>query len=106
MATTSSAAPSQSHLGGLRLGRRISGLARFGIEALFGTSRSSDRLLSIEERLVIEPKKTLFLVNCLGRRFLVGTAGSSICPMFEVRPFTEGCPDGSSSSTAFPDGGL
>jgi flagellar biogenesis protein FliO len=41
--------------------------------------------LRIEERLQFGPKKTLLLVSCHGRRFLVATAGETIAPLIEVR---------------------
>jgi len=67
-------------------GQRISTLSRSVLERLSLPARSSDRLLSIEDRITIGPKKTLMLVNCAGRRFLVATAGDAIVPMIEVRP--------------------
>jgi len=38
----------------------------------------------IEERLHLGPKKSLLLVNCHGRRFLVATAGETIASLIEV----------------------
>ena len=40
--------------------------------------------LRIEERLHLGPKKSLLLVNCHGRRFLVATAGETIASLIEV----------------------
>jgi len=82
------------YVAGLQVARRISGLTRLGLNKLLGTAQPSDCLLSIEERLTIGPKKTLVLVNCCGRRFLLAIADDAISPMIEVRSFVE---DGSRS---------
>jgi flagellar biogenesis protein FliO len=65
---------------------RIGGLLRRAIAGLSRAARASEQRLSIEERLVIGPKKTLMLVNCDGRRFLLATAGDMIAPMIELSP--------------------
>ncbi len=79
-------AGSPGYLAGRLFGQRISTLSRFVLERLSLPVKSADRLLSIEERLAIGPKKTLMLVNCAGRRFLVAAAGDAIAPIIEVRP--------------------
>ena len=61
---------------------------RFALERLLPEAQT-DRRLFIEERLVIGPKKTLILVNCVGRHFLLATAADVITPMGEVLPLTE-----------------
>jgi len=76
---------------GRLLAQRFSNLTRLAVGSLFGADQSQDRLLSIEERIGIGAKKSLILVNCAGRRFLIATAGEAIAAMVEVRP---PCEDG------------
>lgn len=40
--------------------------------------------LRIEEKLSLGPKKTLFLVNCRGKQFLVAAGADSVTQMVEV----------------------
>lgn len=42
------------------------------------------RVLAVEDRIVIGPKKALVVVRCHRQRFLVGTCGESIGPVIEV----------------------
>ena len=80
---------SSGFIAGLPAAQRIVRLMRLAFEKLSRTAHPPDRCLSIEERLVIGPKKTLMLVNCEGRRFLLAMAGDMITPMIEVRPLAE-----------------
>jgi hypothetical protein len=72
-------------LAGLLARRRIASLTRVILERLL-PAPSSDRRLSIEERIAIGPKQTLLLVNCIGRHFLMATAGNSVTSIIEVQP--------------------
>jgi flagellar biogenesis protein FliO len=45
---------------------------------------STERLLAVEDRVTLGPKKALLLVRCHGRRFLIATAGDTIGPIMEV----------------------
>ena len=83
-------AHSPGYLTGRPFVQKISTLGRFVLERLSLPVKSADHLLSVEERVAIGPKKTLMLVNCAGRRFLVATAGDAIAPMIEVRPLRNG----------------
>jgi flagellar biogenesis protein FliO len=47
-------------------------------------AHSAERVLAIEDRVVIGPKKSLVVVRCHGQRFLIATAGDSIGPVIEV----------------------
>jgi hypothetical protein len=78
-----------SRLFGHFRGESILSRVRNTFQAFLRTSETPERLISLEERLVIGPKKTLMLVNCAGRRFLFATAGDSITPFVEVRPRLE-----------------
>ncbi len=79
---------------------RIGGLLRRAIAGLSRAARASEQRLSIEERLVIGPKKTLMLVNCDGRRFLLATAGDMIAPMIELSPSDSNDADSTTTGTA------
>jgi flagellar biogenesis protein FliO len=47
-------------------------------------ANSQDRALSVEDRIAIGPKKSLILVRCHGRRFLVASAGDTLGPFIEI----------------------
>lgn len=61
--------------------RRLTGwiAARFARNAA-----SAERVLAVEERVAIGPKKSLIVVRCHGQRFLVGTTGDAIGPVIEI----------------------
>lgn len=46
----------------------------------------TERSLAVEERVAIGPKKSLILVRCHGRRFLVASAGDTVGPFVEIAP--------------------
>ena len=48
------------------------------------TARESG--LSVEGRVNLGPKKSLLLVHCHGRRYLIASAGDRIAPIVEVLP--------------------
>lgn len=50
----------------------------------FTASSAAERALVVEDRVSIGPKKSLIVVCCHGRRFLVATAGDSIGPILEI----------------------
>jgi hypothetical protein len=79
-------APSPAYQAGWPIVQRLSALARAAFERLVRNVQSSGRLLAIEERISIGPKKTLMLVSCAGRRFLVATASETVGPLIEVLP--------------------
>jgi len=85
-----------SYLAGLLVGRRLSHLGRTALGRLL--SPAPGHRLLIEERIAIGPKKTLMLVSCAGRHFLVATAGDFIAPLIEVRP-DGSCAGGTDAST-------
>jgi flagellar biogenesis protein FliO len=45
---------------------------------------TDERVLAVEARVAIGPKKSLVLVRCHGRRFLIASAGDTIGPVIEV----------------------
>jgi flagellar biogenesis protein FliO len=44
--------------------------------------------LSVEERLMVGGKKSILLIACRGRRFLLASSGDAITPLFEVLPLS------------------
>lgn len=64
-------------------------LVRLLAARLRRTGSHAESSLSIEERVVIGPKKMVMVVNCGGRRFLLATAGEMIAPLIEIQPFQE-----------------
>jgi hypothetical protein len=69
--------------------RKILNRVRSIFRVFLKAPEAPQRLMSIEERLVVGPKKSLMLVTCAGRRFLFATTDDSITAPIEVRPFTE-----------------
>jgi flagellar biogenesis protein FliO len=54
------------------------------LHRLTGTrAAAADALLRAEARLSLGPKKSLVLVNCCGRRVLVGLSGDAMVPLGE-----------------------
>lgn len=47
-------------------------------------ARSAERVLAVEERVGLGPKKALMVVRCHGQRFLVATAGDTVGPILEL----------------------
>lgn len=64
---------------------KSTGLVRLLLDKLARAAGPAQSALSIEERLAIGPKKTLMVVNCHGKRFLVATAGDMIAPLIEIQ---------------------
>ena len=54
------------------------------IGSLTSSGRTSPKLLSISERLDIGPKKSLLIVACGERRFLVASSAETIAAMLEI----------------------
>jgi hypothetical protein len=75
-AGTRSARPEEDSLAA-RLLRWLHGLT--GLRAA-----AAETPLRAEARLSLGPKKSLVLVNCCGRRVLLGIAGDAIVPLGEV----------------------
>lgn len=42
--------------------------------------------LAVEGRVTLGPKKSLVLVHCHGRRYLIASAGDTVAPIVEVLP--------------------
>lgn len=47
-------------------------------------ANSSERILAIEDRVVLGPKKSLLVVRCHGHRFLVATSAESVGPILKL----------------------
>lgn len=47
-------------------------------------ARNAERVLAVEDRIAIGPKKALAVVRCHGQRFLVGLSGDAIGPVLEL----------------------
>lgn len=48
------------------------------------TAGSAERALVMEDRIAIGPKKSLVVVRCYGRRFLIATTPDGIGPILEI----------------------
>jgi len=69
--------------------QRLAGLVRMLVAKLSRAASPARNILSVEERLTIGPKKTVMVLNCDGRRFLLVTAGEMIAPLIEIQPLEE-----------------
>jgi len=67
-------------LDGNSLGARL----RAGLQRLFRTQIAGDAPLQLEARLNLGPKKSLVLVNCCGKRVLLGVCGDTIVPLADL----------------------
>ena len=81
-----------SDLVGHLLGQSFMSRMRGTFQTLLRTADPPKRLISIEERMAIGPKKSLILVNCAGRRFLFASSDDSMTPLVEVKALTETVP--------------
>jgi flagellar biogenesis protein FliO len=79
-------AMAQSSAAGGRGGFSFRGLLSAFIYAFNRHGSGEHGALRMEERLSLGPKKTLFLVDCAGRKFLVAAGADTIVAMTEVRP--------------------
>jgi hypothetical protein len=59
-------------------------MAASGLAAKRHAARESG--LSVEGRVNLGPKKSLVLVHCHGRRYLIASAGDTMAPILEVLP--------------------
>jgi flagellar biogenesis protein FliO len=49
---------------------------------------AAERALCIEEQVAVGGKKSVTLIVCHGRRFLLASSGDAIAPLIEVQPLT------------------
>ena len=54
------------------------------VQRLLHAPTATDAPLRLEARLNLGPKKSLFLVNCCGRRVLLAVSGDTIVPVAEL----------------------
>lgn len=66
------------------LARRLCRAWRWLLRRVSPAAGVAERVLAVEERVVIGPKKMLVLVRCRNQRFLVATAGDSVGPIVEI----------------------
>ena len=72
--------------GGPPLAKHLRNAVRWLRKIFSPAAGSAERALAVEERVAIGPKKSLVVVRCHGRRFLVATAGDTVGPMIEISP--------------------
>jgi flagellar biogenesis protein FliO len=46
----------------------------------------AERVLEVEERLMVGGRKSVLLIACHGRRFLLASSGDAMTPLIEVLP--------------------
>lgn len=62
---------------------------RFGLKRLYGVGRGSDsNLLRVVERLPLDPRRALYLVEVAGRYVLLGTSETGVTFLTEVESET------------------
>ncbi len=69
-----------------RLGKRVLAAAVGLRSRLLIRTADSETALKIEARVALGPKKSITLVACCGRHYLVASAGEQIAPIVEVLP--------------------
>jgi len=68
-------------------------LAKRWLGGLASGARKRPRVLSVVERLDLGPKRSLWIVACAGRRFLVPCGAEAVGPMLEIHPRERGSND-------------
>jgi flagellar biogenesis protein FliO len=68
------------------LGHRLRSVASSLVKRFTRAATSTERALVLEDRIALGPKKSLAVVRCHGRRFLVASAGDTVGPLIEVTP--------------------
>ena len=66
------------------LAGQIRKAARWLVQRVSPSAGTAERVLAVEERVSIGPKKMLLLVRCHNQKFLVATAGDGVGPIIEV----------------------
>jgi flagellar biogenesis protein FliO len=66
--------------------RHLRTAIRFLSQKFTRSASSAEHALAVEDRVALGPKKSLFVVRCHGRHFLVAAAGDTIGPLIEVAP--------------------
>lgn len=66
--------------------RHLRGAIHWLVQRFTRTASTAERVLAVEDRVAIGPKKSLVVVRCHGQRFLIATAGDTIGPVIEVAP--------------------
>ncbi len=66
------------------LAGQIRKAGRWLFQRVSSSAGSAERVLAVEERVSIGPKKMLLLVRCRDQQFLVATAGDGVGPIVEV----------------------
>lgn len=68
------------------LAKNIRKAGRWLIQRVLSATDATERVLAVEERVSIGPKKALVLVRCHSQQFLVATAGDNVGPIIEIPP--------------------
>jgi flagellar biogenesis protein FliO len=64
--------------------QHLRGAMRWLIRRFTRAADPAERVLAVEGRIAIGPKKSLILVRCHYQHFLIATAGDTIGPVIEV----------------------
>lgn len=67
-------------------GRNVTGAVLRLLRRFASKTKSAQRLLAVEERVIIGSKKSLVIVRCQNQRFLIATSGDTIGPIIEIAP--------------------
>ena len=94
--------PDASHTSAIPLRRRLARAVMSLMRCGAGLP-PDERALRIEERLTLGGKKSVTLLICHGRRFLLATSDDVLTPMGEVLPLSE-TPTPCSAESLFPPG--
>jgi flagellar biogenesis protein FliO len=64
----------------------VSGWLRLLLRRFACRLEPEDRALHVEDRLMLGGRKSVMLIACHGRRFLLASSGDSVSPLIEVQP--------------------
>lgn len=66
------------------LAANIRKAGRWLVQRIAPAVGTAERVLAVEERISIGPKKALVLIRCHDQQFLVATAGDNVGPIMEI----------------------
>lgn len=68
------------------LSKHVRDAGRWLVQRFSSAASAAERVLAVEERVSIGPRKTLVLIRCHNQQFLVATAGDTVGPIIEIAP--------------------
>jgi flagellar biogenesis protein FliO len=68
------------------IAQHIRNAVRWLLKRFSSVAPTTERVLTVEDRVAIGLKKSLVVVRCHGQRFLIATSGDTIGPVLKIAP--------------------